>query len=79
MATKLADLKKEDISNIVSSMQRCIGFIDYIDALLKLSLSKTSFEEREKLNFTFPVTSIENEPAYLIFLEMIGKDTILIL
>ena len=47
MATKLADLKKEDISNIVASMQRCIGFIDYIDALLKLSLSKTSFEERE--------------------------------
>ena len=74
MATKLADLKKEDISNIVASMQRCIGFIDYIDALLKLSLSKTSFEERGKLNFTFPVTSIENEPGYLIFLEMIGAE-----
>ena len=74
MTTKLVDLKKEDILSIIASMQRCIGFIDHIDALLKLSLFKSKPEEREKLNFSFPVTSIENEPGYLIFLEMIGAE-----
>ncbi len=72
MTIKLVDLTTEDIKNINASMKRCIGFLDHIDALLKLSLNKKTAEEREKLNFSFPVNSIENEPGYLIFLEMIG-------
>ena len=64
---RLADLRQQDIAIINESMNRCMGYIDHIDALLKVSLNLKGPEERKKLNFSFPVTSIENEQGYLIF------------
>ena len=74
ITTKLSDLRESDFFRINESMKKCIGYINHIDALLKISLTKKNFEERAKLDFSFPVSSIENEPGYLIFLEMIGVE-----
>ena len=72
MVKGLAELKEDDIAVANNSMYDCIGFLDHLDALLKVYIKAETEEERASLNFAFPVEKIENEIGYLVFLQMMG-------
>ena len=72
MVKGLAELNGDDIAVANNSMYDCIGFLDHLDALLKVYIKAETEEERARLNFAFPVEKIENEIGYLVFLQMIG-------
>ena len=68
------DWTEQYMENIFESLKNCIGFVDHIDALLKIYGSTNSIDERSKINFDFPINKIESEIGYYVFLKMIGAD-----
>jgi len=74
MIKDFRELSIEDLSEIINSFDNCLGYLDHIDALLKIYSNASTKKEKENINFGFPINKLEMEKAYYMFLKMIGAE-----
>ncbi len=72
MAENIKDLPIEKIESIISSAKRCLIFIDHFGYLLGNYSLMSNDQEKKNLNFDDTIDQIENEEAYLWFLNLIN-------